>query len=105
LDFSGGVFYQIKTWENTMNADQLHGILTLNMDSIPSECLFYDRLGRMIRDMRMEKSLTPNDVESAVGIRPNDLRRYEDGMQNIEIYTLLRLLSFLEFPDSFVSAS
>jgi len=101
LDFSGGVFYQIKTRKNKMTADQLHGILTLNMDSIPSECLFYDKLGRMIRDMRLEKNLTPNDVESAVGIRPADLRRYEDGMQNIEIFTLLQLLSFLEFPNSF----
>ncbi len=88
-----------------MTADDLHGILTLNMDSILSECLFYDRLGRMIREMRLEKSLTPNDVERAVGVTPSDLRRYEDGMQNIEIYTLLRLLSYLEFPDSFVSDS
>ena len=94
--FLGGIF--INNQGTKMTIDEIRDVFTVKTSYIPPEDIYYQRLGQMIREMRMHCNLTPMNIWDKVGITPSELHEYECGGRPIEIYTMLRLLSYLEYP-------
>jgi HTH-type transcriptional regulator, competence development regulator len=53
-------------------------------------------LGRKIKQVRLSKGMTQMDLEVASGITEADISRIENGKQNIEFFTLVKLAQSLE---------
>ena len=57
-------------------------------------------LGRKLRELRKDRSLTQADLASRIGIQQSDLCRMENGQYRISLETLVKLLAELEVPIS-----
>lgn len=53
-------------------------------------------LGIRIRDLRKKRKLSQLDIESITGIDRTEVSKIENGLRNIEFYTLVKLASALE---------
>ena len=54
--------------------------------------------GKRLKNLRIEKGMTQLDLEVASGVTEADISRIENGKQNIEFYTLVKLASALDLP-------
>ncbi|MFQ5720799.1 MAG: helix-turn-helix domain-containing protein [Acidobacteriota bacterium] len=57
-------------------------------------------IGRKIRELRKDRSLTQADLAGRIGIQQSDLCRMENGQYRISLETLVKLLAELEVPIS-----
>ena len=57
-------------------------------------------LGRKLRDLRKDRSLTQADLAGRIGIQQSDLCRMENGQYRISLETLVKLLAELDVPIS-----
>lgn len=57
----------------------------------------YRIIGEMIRDKRMSRDLTLEQVASQLGVIPKTLQRYETGERKIKINTIMELSHILSF--------
>lgn len=83
-----------------MTIEEAYNVLTVNTSDVVSEELYYYKFGRILREMRINKNLTITDVCNGTGISKTELREYEEGIRPIELYTALRLLGYLEYPNT-----
>ncbi|MDO5533431.1 MAG: UDP-N-acetylglucosamine 1-carboxyvinyltransferase [Propionibacteriaceae bacterium] len=55
-------------------------------------------IGRLVRDARMQRGLSPDQVADALGIDPSDLRAIETGAQELDLGRLTHIASTLQDP-------
>lgn len=79
-----------------MTNQDFYTTLTIGTDLIPSEDIYYKKLGAILYEMRIKQGLAIPQVCYATGIKTDDLYGYENGAQKIPVYDLLLLLSFME---------
>ena len=58
--------------------------------------VFFQKLGRVLREARIKKGLSQKELALHIGMRQPDISRIEEGKENITLYTLLRLCKVLE---------
>ncbi|GEM_PF-6348626 len=62
------------------------------------EKAFYMRLGRRLRDVRLEKEITQGELAYEIGIAPQQLQKYEYGQNRISIPKLKIAAEVLDTP-------
>lgn len=53
-------------------------------------------LGQRFKQLRRKKGLSQLDIEANCGINRTEISRIENGLKNIEFYTLVRLAEVLD---------
>lgn len=61
------------------------------------EISLYRIIGEMIRERRISKDLTLEEVANEIGVTPKTLQRYETGERKIKINTIMELSHILSF--------
>jgi len=57
-----------------------------------------EQFGKRLRKLRKKRNLRQLDLEVATGINRTDISKIENGLKNIEFYTMVRLAESLDFP-------
>jgi HTH-type transcriptional regulator, competence development regulator len=52
--------------------------------------------GKRLKELRLKKKLSQLDVEIASGINRTEISKIENGLKNIEFYTIIKLAEALE---------
>lgn len=82
-----------------MTTQELYEVLTLKSDWVPPEDVYYQKLGRVLREMRVAQGISSQEIARNLNIRPDELRGYEDGICEIPVYKLLLLVGYIENPN------
>ncbi|RCW40584.1 helix-turn-helix domain-containing protein [Paenibacillus prosopidis] len=61
-----------------------------------SESLLYGEIGKRIRDARLKKRFTQEDLSSRVRLSRPSISNLENGLQNISLHTLYEICFVLE---------
>jgi len=84
---------EFKAWWETVY-EELVGVQKKKTVGEPSKSVA--QIGNMIKDYRIEKGISQNDLSKRSGIKQPDISAIEKGKKNITIETLLRLCKILD---------
>lgn len=59
-------------------------------------CALFLKIGRMVKEARLEKGLSQNELAFKIGMKQPDISKIEEGKKNITLETLTRLCKVLE---------
>lgn len=55
-------------------------------------------IGELLRDLRKRKGITEKELGKLFGVSQQQISRYENGVTNITVVTLAKLLCIFEYP-------
>jgi HTH-type transcriptional regulator, competence development regulator len=55
-----------------------------------------ENFGKRLKELRLKKKFSQLDVEIASGINRTEISKIENGLKNIEFYTIIKLAEALE---------
>ena len=55
-----------------MKIQELYDIFTAKTTDIPPEDIYYQRLGRILHEMRIQQGVTPQQIHNDIGITPDE---------------------------------
>jgi len=85
-----------RDWWETIYEQIVREQKAKNISPKGTPALAYLKIGKTIKETRIEKGLSQNELALRVGMKQPDISRIEEGRKNITIETLSRLCKVLE---------
>ena len=86
---------EFRDWWDTIYEQLLEKYRRKQKKVIGRTPFFFRKIGRVIKEARIEKGLSQKHLALSIGMKQPDISRIEEGKKNITLFTLIRLCKIL----------